>query len=81
MTATFRLARFDLVLIKKLKPYYQRRRLSKLARNKRQVRDASRDAADDEQAEAARPPARETARATVPKTVARWLEEHRLFGT
>lgn len=82
MTTYFRIARFDLKLIKNLKPYYQRRRLSRRAKKKREARVAARGgAAAAEAVEEARPPAQETARVAVSKTVMRWLEKNRLFGT
>ncbi len=80
VTATFRLARFDLAFIKDLKPYYQRRRLSQRAREKRQARAAAA-AGETAAPEQARPAARKTARVAISKTVAKWLEKNRLFGT
>ncbi len=76
----FRLARFDLGLIKNLKPYYQRRRLSALARKKREARAAA-SAGAKAAPEKARPPASKPSRVAISKTVQRWLEQHRLFGT
>ncbi len=83
LRSVFRMARFDPRAIKNLRPYYMRRRLSKRARLKR----AARAGAAEQQpatppAEApARSPAGEGARVIVPRTVARWLEKSRLFGT
>ncbi|MCP3963772.1 MAG: hypothetical protein GY719_38540 [bacterium] len=81
VTSYFRMARFDLKLIQNLKPYYQRRRLNKLARDRRRARAAAADPAAGEQVEPARRPAREPARVAVSKTVMKWLEKNRLFGT
>ncbi len=84
VTAYFRMAGFDLKLIKNLKPYYQRRRLSRLAKKRRQDRAGARSpggAAAAVVVEEDRPPAKETARVAVSKTVRRWLETNRLFGT
>jgi hypothetical protein len=80
VTASLRMARLHPALIKKLKPYYQRRRLSQRAAKKRQVRAAA--------AEAMAAPAkprpgtdRKSARIAVSKAVMQWLDKHRLFGT
>ncbi len=79
VTTAFRLARFELGLIKNLKPYYQRRRLSRQARKKRLARAAATEAKA--APEEARPSVRVPSRVAVPKTVRMWLEKHRLFGT
>ena len=76
--AAYRTAGYDARMIRKLKPYYLRRRLSRLAREKRAARAA---AVGKPAPEKIQPPARETARVQVPKTVAKWLEKTRLFGT
>ena len=79
VTTTFRLARLHPGFIKKLKPYYQRRRLSRQAAKKRQARAA---AAEAKSAPIKlRPAGRESARVAVSKTVMQWLDKHRLFGT
>jgi len=73
--AIFRMVGFDTRALKNLRPYYQRRRLSKRAKKAR----ASRAAAEQTPTEQ-RPPIQETRRVAVPKVVARWLEQTRLFG-
>jgi hypothetical protein len=78
VTAAFKAARFDAKAAKNLKPYYQRRRLSRRAEKKRQTRAAS------AVAEQTPKPARfgkDTDRVEIPKPVAEWLEAQRLFGT
>ncbi len=83
VTANFRIAGLDLKLIKNLKPYYQRRRLSQRAKKKRQARAAAADANGDAKRapEETHPEVRETSRVAVSKTVMKWLEKNRLFGT
>ncbi len=73
--ATFAAAGLDGTLIKNLKPYYQRRRMSAQARKKRRDRAA---AAKPEQAlEPATPPARDTDRVAVPVSIVEWLKDNR----
>ncbi len=88
VTAGFKMARFPAKLIDNLKPYYQRRRLSELAKRKREVRatqavtvPALVATSPRKGATGTSSPARETARVTVSKTVAKWLAKNRIFGT
>ncbi len=87
VTTHFRAVRFDLKLIKNLKPYYRRRRLSRRAGSKREARAAARGEAAAaettaiETTEEAWPPERETEQVAVSQTVMRWLKKNRLFGT
>ncbi len=88
----FQLARFDSRMIKNLKPYYQRRRLSRKARKQRDARaaraaeqaaEASSETSGDEAEEAStrfRPLAGE-ARATLSKSVAKWLQKRQVSGS
>ncbi len=93
--ACFKSAGFDTKLLKNLKPYYRRRRLSKRARKVREARAAATVAQPGAQPRAqpdtqpgaqpgpedVRPSAKDVSRVAVPKTVAKWLDQHRLFGT
>jgi hypothetical protein len=94
VTTAFAMARFDARAIAHLKPYDRRRRLSQRAKKKRQARAAAAAAAAEigrvdsagrekvpEQTSEEAESAAGGARATISKTVARWLEKRRVFGT
>lgn len=79
--SSYKLAGFDDRILKNLKPYHQRRRLSERARKARQARAAAAEGAVQPAPEASRPAAKENTRVAIPKAVARWLRQNRLFGT
>ncbi len=87
VTTGFAMARFNPRAIRHLKPYYRRRRLSRRAARKREARAAQAASAAEvgQVAEESVPEEAESragrTRVALSKTVAKWLEKRRVFGT
>ncbi len=75
--AAYRAAGFNAKMVRGLRAYYERRRLSLRARQRRTSRAA---AVEQASRAAGSPPREKTARVVVPKTVVRWLEKARIYG-
>ncbi len=80
LRAVFKMVGLDARALKNIKPYYQRRRLSKRARQARESRAAAEKTDGESPFKKPRSTTQEVARVAVPKVVARWLEQTRLFA-